>query len=285
MSLLFVDSGCDLGFNHIKMLGIDCININYSINDNLLTLSDDFDYDKFYSKYRKGVVVSGQSLSEKDYIEIFEPAIKGDDIVYVHSSKNLIDVQALQNARDELIKKHPERRLELIDSANISVGQGVLSYLIAKMYRGGATIDEMLETAESLKNEIATYMVIDSLEELSNNGKVNTNKVVGTALNIKPIVAIDIDGKIQIVEKVSGRKKAINKLMDIVRQEGENVIDYPIMVTHSHLDDDAALVVDKLKDYFGEDAQILESKMTPSNTAIFGLNAVGISFHVHSKIH
>lgn len=285
MSLLFVDSGCDLSANHIKMLGVECINIPYSINDNVLSFSDDFDYEKFYSKYRKGVVVNVQPLSEKDYLDIFEPAIKGDDVIYIHSSENIADLQSLKNVRDELLKKYPNRKLELIDSANISAGQGVFSYLIAKMYRNGATIDELLESANSIKNEIATYMVIDSLEELSNNGKISSNKVIGTALNIKPIIAMDIDGKIQVADKVSGRKKAINKLVDIVRQEGENVIDYPIMVTHSHAENDAKLLVDKLKECYGEDVQVLESKISPSNTAIFGLNAVGISFHVHSKIH
>ena len=52
MSLLFVDSGCDLSYNHIKMLGIDCINIPYLINDTVLSFSEDFDYEKWLERTR-----------------------------------------------------------------------------------------------------------------------------------------------------------------------------------------------------------------------------------------
>ena len=58
MSLFFVDSGCDLGFDQIKKLGIESINLNYTINDKEMEFNSEFDYDKFYSKFKKGVCVN-----------------------------------------------------------------------------------------------------------------------------------------------------------------------------------------------------------------------------------
>lgn len=284
MSLLYVDSGCDLSRDQIKKLGVECVDLPYAINDNTQYFSDEFDYDKFYSKVRKGVVLNYKPLSKQEYIDIFEPAIKSDDVIYIHSSGNLIDYDILHKAKVALLKKYPDRRMELIDSANISVGQGVFSYLLARMYRNGATIDEIVSASDKLKNEVALYMIVDSLDELSNHGLIDKNMITGTALNIKPIISIDIDGKVQVVDKASGRKRAVNKLIDIVRQRGENIVDYPIAICHSHCKDESEMIEIKLKEYLGEDIQIFSERLSPSNTALFGINAIGVAFHVHSKI-
>ncbi|MGN0960678.1 MAG: DegV family protein, partial [Christensenellales bacterium] len=284
-SLLFVDSGCDLSSDNIKKLGIECINLPYSINDNVLSFSDEFDYDKFYSKCRKGVIINNRPLTKQEYIDIFEPAIKGDDIIYIHTSVNILDLSVLESVKTTLTKKYPTRRFELIDSSNMSVGQGIFSFLIAKMYRNGSTIDELLQKANTLKNEIAMYMIVDSFDELSNHNLIDSNKITGTALNIKPILAIDLDGKMQIVDKVSGRKKALNELIKIIRQMGENVGDYPIAISHSRADKDAEYIESKLKEYFGDDLELFIEKISPSNTAILGINAICVAFHIHTKIH
>lgn len=285
MSLFYVDSGCDFSTDTIKKLGIDCINIPYMINDKDKVFDENFEYDKFYSKVRKGVVVSEKNLNEEELLAILEPIIVSDDIIYIHSSRNIKNCDTLYSVREHLITKYPDRKFELIDSANISIGQGVFSYLLAKMYRNGSSIDEIVNASESLKNEVAMYVVVESLEDLSNHNLFDGKKVSGTALNIKPIITIDIEGKFQLVEKVSGRKKAINKLVEIVRQRGENLMDYPIAISHSLAEDDAKLIESKMKEFLGNDIQLLMERMSPTSTSLLGLNAVAVSFHVHSKVH
>lgn len=285
MSLLFVDSGSDLGFDHIKMLGIECINLSYSINDRGLAFSEEFDYEKFYSKCRKGVVIDRLPLSKQEYIDIFEPAIKSDDIIYIHESGKVVDVGILQAVRDLLLKKYPDRRFELIDSDNFSVGYGLASYLLTKIYRNGGSIDEIVDASFDISRETAMYMIVDSLEGLSNHKLLGDSRLVGTSLNIKPIIAVDIDGNIQVVDKVSGRKKAINRLVELIRQTGENVVDYPIAIVHSHLENDAEELERKIKDSLGEDIQVYNMKMTPENVAIFGMHCLGVAFHTHCRIH
>ena len=93
MSLFFVDSSCELDPQQIKNLGIEIFNLPYSIDGQEKIITDDFDYIKFYSKVRKGVDLKYLPLSEKEYVNIFEPALKGgDDIVYVHSSGQVFDL-------------------------------------------------------------------------------------------------------------------------------------------------------------------------------------------------
>lgn len=285
MSLLFVDSGCDLSVDQIKMLGIECVNLPYMINDRELSFVGEFDYEKFYSKCRKGVVIDRSPLSKQEYIDIFEPAIKGDDIIYIHENGKLLDMDILHSVRDFLLKKYDGRRFELIDSKNYSIGYGSISYLLARLYRNGGSIDEIVNASYDISKETAMYVILDGLDGLCNHQLLGDGKVVGTSLNIKPIISIDVDGNVQVVDKVSGRKKAINRLLEIVRQTGENVVDYPMAIVHSHLDSDAIDLDTRLKECFGNDIQLTTHKMSPENVSLFGMHALGVVFHTHCRIH
>ena len=144
MSLFFVDSASDLDVDQIKKLGIESISFNYTINDKKFEFNNEFDFDKFYSKFKKGVCVNIEHLSEDRYIDIFEPCLsQGDDIIYVHSSGNLLDLANLHSAKETLNEFFPDRKFEIVDSANISIGQGALSIDLAMMYRRGDSLDEI----------------------------------------------------------------------------------------------------------------------------------------------
>ena len=286
MSLFFVDSSCDLSNDQIKKLGIECIDLSYTINDKQYCQNEEFDYSKFYSKLRKGVILNEEALKKDDYINTFLPILEtGEDIIYVYNSARSIDESILLSAKNELLEKSLSGKLLLINSKNISCGHGVVCYLLAMKYRSGATLDEIEDYSYKIIDEVAMFCVVDSLEFLSNYNKIDGTKIAGTALNVKPIIAIDIDGNYQLIEKVSGKKKAVAKLVEIVRQKGENVIDYPIAVCHAGAEKDAMAIVEKLKEYFGNDIQLFEMNASPASTSILGLGTVAVSFHIHKKMH
>lgn len=284
MSLIFIDSNSDLDFDQIKKLGIESINLNYTINDKKLEFNSEFDYDKFYSKFKKGVCVSSNPLTEDEYIEIFEPCLKqGDDIIYVHSSDKIINYENLLSAKEKLIEIYPDRKFELVNSANFSIGQGLVSYECALLYRKGFSVSEIYEQSFDIRNNYAMYFACDSLEQLSNNNLIDSNLISGTVLNIKPILTIDIDGNIELVDKVSGKKKVINKLIEICRQKGKNVADSPIGIVYSTDLNSAEELKTKLIELFGEDVTILMERMSPSCASKLGNGVLGLAFSVHKK--
>ena len=286
MSLFFVDSSCDLDAQLIKNLGIECFSLPFKIEGEVKSITDDFDYLKFYSKVRKGVDLSYEALSEKGYIKIFEPALQGgDDIVYVHASSKIFDTKNLVSAREKLLNKYPERKIELIDSKNFSVGYGAVCFKLALEYRNGKTIQEIVDNAYETIDSMACYMVVDSLEPVNNFGAMDCGAVVGTALNIKSILAIDIDGNFRLLEKVSGKKRAVSKLVQLIRQTGKNIADNPLYVCNSHSASDADSLIGTLKEYMGDDFKAVSENLTPSNTIVVGNGVVLVSFPVHKKIH
>jgi len=286
MSLLFVDSNCDLDKDYIKKLGVECINMPYSINDRKFELDDDFDYKKFYSKCKKGVIIDNTPLTSNEYMDIFSKCLDlGDDIVYVHSSGNIVDTSNLYSAKDTLVEMYPDRKIEFVDSANLSIGQGLLSIDLAMMYRRGDDIKDIAEAAIQKKNEYAMYFASGDCEQMQNRGLVDKSVLPGTMLNIKPIFTIDSEGKVDLVDKVSGKKKAILKLVEICRQYGENVVDYPISIVYTTDETSANDLMNKLKEHFGEDIQISINQMSPANVGVFGDKLLGIAFHVHKKLN
>lgn len=286
MSLFFVDSNCDLEKDYIKKLGIECINLPYSINDKKLEFDDNYDYKKFYSKCKKGVVINNVSLSSNEYMDMFSKCLDlGDDIIYVHSSGNIVDTSNLYSAKETLVEMYPDRKIEFVDSANTSVGQGLLSIDLAMMYRRGDDVKDIADAAELKKNEYAMYFASGDCEQMQNRGLVDKSVLPGTMLNIKPIFTIDSDGKIQLVDKVSGKKKAVLKLVEICRQYGQNVVDYPISIVYTTDENGANELMVKLKEYFGEDIQISLNQMSPANVGVFGDKLLGLAFHVHKKLN
>lgn len=284
MSLFFVDSASDLDVDQIKKLGIESINFNYTINDKKFEFNNEFDFDKFYSKFKKGVCVNIEHLSEDRYIDIFEPCLsQGDDIIYVHSSSKVFDLTNLLSAREKLLEKYSDRKFELVDSANISIGQALVAYDCALLYRKGLSVSEIYDQSFDIRNSYAMYFACDSLEYLNNNNLIDNNLVAGTVLNIKPILTLDIDGNIELVDKVSGKKKVINKLVELCRQTGKNVADYPIGIVYSNDQQLAEELRDRIYESFGNEITIIMERMTPGNAAILGNSIIGISFHVHKK--
>lgn len=286
MSLFFVDNSCDLDFEQIRKLGIECFSLPYLINDVEHSFDDDFNYEKFFSKVRKGVVLSYRQLSKEEYIQVFEPAINGgDDIVYVHASGEMFDYTNLEKAKEKLLNKYPDRKFELVDSKNFSAGLSMIALELALKYRNGCTIEEIVEHSYTIKDKVATYMIVKSLENMTLNGVVEGNNLVGSSLNVNYIVSVDVDGNFRVVEKVSGRKKAISKLIQILRQTGENITDYSLIITESQVSTEGEEVISKLKEYYGQDLKVILQKMSPTTTAIVGLGAIAIAFKVHRKLN
>ena len=89
--------------------------------------------------------------------------------------------------------------------------------------------------------------------------------------------------KIASVAKVSGKKKVINKLIELCRQTGTNVADYPISIVFSNDIKLAEELKGKLIEFFGNEVTILLERLSPSNAAILGNSVIGLSFHVHKK--
>jgi DegV family protein with EDD domain len=116
-------------------------------------------------------------------------------------------------------KDFPGAPLEVMDSHLVSMALGFMVMAVARAAKEGASLEECKALAESVYSKIGVYFTVDTLKYLNKGGRINTAKrLLGAALNIKPIMEIR-DGKIELLESVISRKKAVQRMLELVKRD------------------------------------------------------------------
>jgi len=284
VSVFFTDSNCELWFDKQELLGIEYISMPYTIDgqEYYYDLGKNTNFKEFYDKIKKGSVPITSALNPSNYEDIFIPYLEqGNDIIYVTFSNAMSGTfEHLKTAINSLKEKFPERNIRFVDTKNISIGAGILVYQAALLYKNGATDDEIIEFVENNRDDISEYFIVDDLNHLKRGGRLSGfSAAIGTLLGIKPVLKINEEGKIEVVAKVNGRKKALLELVNIMKEKGQNIADYPIAVIHSDCLNDAIFVKQKIEELAGKDVDIWIQDVGPTIGSHCGPGTVGIAFH------
>jgi len=147
----------------------------------------------------------------------------------------------------------------------------------AKAAKRGASLAECKQIAEEAYPKIGVYFTVDTLKYLAAGGRINSAKrLVGTALNIKPILEIR-DGKIELVESVISKKKAIRRMVKMVEKNIEGKKPVRISVFHALEQEAARSLLAELKETFGAEDAIL-SHVSPVVGAHVGPGTISIAY-------
>lgn len=284
MSVFFCDNDCELWFDKIDELGIQTILMPYSVNGEELfyDFGRNTDFDKFYNDVRQGAIVKTSALNTFDYINYFEPHLKnGDDIIYVHFSSEMSGTfSSMEKAIIELKEKYPERSIKTVDTKSICMGAGAIVYEAAKLWKSGASDDEIIKWVEENRDKFATYFLVEDLKYLKAGGRISPAvALIGKCLNMKPILKIDAEGKIGKVSTTRGFKQGMKALLDNLKAVGENVADYPINIIHANNPENAEFLKNLILEEVGPDATIWMQPIGPVIGCHCGPGTVGLVFH------
>lgn len=289
MLVFFTDSDCDITPDIAKEYGFELISMPYFVNEkeiNPYVDWQDFNSKEFYDMLRGGVIPKTSAISPSKYIEYFEPHFKaGNDIIYVHFSKNMSGTfNAMNLALEELYEKYPERKFYSIDTKAITA----LSYLIikeiGKLYKEGKTALELIKWAETEVQKYAIYFYVDDLTFFRQSGRVSgLAGVFGNLLNIHPIIHINSDGIMTNITKARGKNNTINKIIEMIDEIQDNIASHKIIVAHSDAYDIALLVKNKLIEKYGEGLDIEFVVVNPTAGSHCGPNCVGVAFHAKHR--
>jgi DegV family protein with EDD domain len=112
----------------------------------------------------------------------------------------------------------PDAPLEVMDSRLVSMALGFMVLTVARAAREGASLAECRAIAEATYPKIGVYFTVNDLVYLHKGGRINSAKrLLGSALNLKPLMEIR-DGKIELVESVRSRKKAIERMLELIER-------------------------------------------------------------------
>lgn len=280
MLKILCDVCADIPVDVAKERNIIVMPMNLTVNDNeRLYTAESFDCKSFYDGMRQGDKCSTSQITTDFYKEFFTPFLKnGDDVIYVCLSSGLSgSYNGSFNAVEELKAEFPERNIRSIDSLGASLGEGLLTLRIAKLRDEGKSFEEIVEWAEENKHNVMHWFTVNDLQYLHRGGRVSkTTAIVGTLLDIKPVLQCNSEGKLVANAKVKGRKRAVKTLLEDMDKYGTDINGQEICISHGDCLDDALtlknLVAEKYPDctfIIGHIGAVIGSHSGPGTLALF----------------
>ncbi|MBU3127130.1 DegV family protein [Clostridium tagluense] len=217
---LITDTTSDLSREVIEKYNINVLPFRIIYSDREYLDNVDITSQEVYANMEKEVPTSSLP-SMKDMEELF---LKLEEQGYTHAIAVTLStgLSGIFNAMKLTSENHPGINTHICDSQSIALGEGLIVTECGRLIEEGKSFEEIVEAIPSIKKRIHLYFLVGTLEYLKKGGRIG--KVSGTIaelLNIKPIIAVDTDGKYITCEKVRGRKQSLNKLVELTN----NILD------------------------------------------------------------
>jgi DegV family protein with EDD domain len=248
--VVHTDANGDLSPQMINEVNLKVMPMRFIING--VEYSNYPDYreypiDKFYDEVRGGAMPSTNQGNIGDYLNALTPDLKdGNDVINLVMSSGLSGTyNSAVNATKELVQDYPNCKIATLDTKAISIGQGIIAYEVAKKAQSGASFEECVQYAEKLISKMSSVFTIDDLKHLERGGRLSKGAaIIGSLLNIKPILIVDKEGKLKPDSKARGRKKAIKQIAEVIINTYDPKIN---MIGIAHADDlEAAQLLESL---------------------------------------
>ncbi len=286
MSVLICDSNCELWYTRVKELGLDYISMPYTIDgqEYYYDLGEKTDFKDFYDRVRKGSVPITSALNPENYKEILEPYFaKGEDILYISFSHAMSGTfNQLNTALKELYEKYPDRKCTVFDTNSISLGAGIQVEQAAILKQKGASDEEIINYLKDFTNKVAVYFVVDDLMHLKRGGRLSAAAAfAGTLLGLKPMLTFNAKGGLDVIAKISGKKKAIRTMADKVINELADT-DKPVYLVDADCPADADLLEQMIKEKRPE-AKIVRQVVGPVIGTHCGPGTMGVIFAAEKR--
>ena len=255
--VLITDSSADLSQEMVQELGVTVLPLSFTIQGKTYRNYPDnreMDLPLFYDMLRAGELATTSAVNVAEYTQAVEPILQeGKDVLILAFSSGLSSTyQASVLAAGELREKYPDRKIYTVDTLCASLGQGLLVYLAAQEQRKGKSIEEVRDWAEETKLHLCHQFTVDDLHFLKRGGRISaTTAVVGSMLQIKPVLHVDNEGHLINIGKARGRQASLKALVDkmekTVTEEGRKTV----FISHGDCRKDAVTVADIVRERFG----------------------------------
>lgn len=245
---IFTDSSSNLPYSVIVDNGLTVIPLKFEMNGEEYAVdskSADIERKAFFAAMRIKVEVKTSLVNFGTFLEEFEKVLKtGDDILFVGMSSGISGTfNNAVIAAGEALEKYPDRKIELVDTLNASLGEGLIVMEAIKMQKAGDSLEAAAEKLRAKVPHIRGHFMVDDIMFLHRTGRVSgVVAVAGKALGIRPLLKGDDTGHIVMFGKARGRKAALKTLM---QEFDEHIIPnshQTVAVAHCDAPEEAELV-------------------------------------------
>lgn len=264
---IVADSSCDLTDEMKKQMNVEIAPLILELGDKSYIDDDSLDV-KQYIKAMSESEISPKTAcpSPNDYMKRYE----GPESVFVVTLSNLISgsYNSALLAKDMFLEEVGHKFIHVFDTLSASAGEVVVALKINELAKLNLPESEIVDKVTKFIKEMKTFFLLESLEHLAKAGRLSPIVAkVASMLSIKPIMFGD-EGTIKLFEKVRGYKKAFNRLIEVIGEEGKNLEEKVLGIAHCNcLDRALEFKEEVLKRYNFKDVVIVETKGLSSTYA------------------
>jgi DegV family protein with EDD domain len=250
---IVTDSCANLTDAQIKEYGVEIISLKYYIEDTpyeSYIKGEKIDYSNAYSILRQKGKITTSLANRDDCDKVILPILEsGEDVLVLAFSSGLSGTcQNIINSAEDYKEMFPDRKIMVVDTLAASMGEGLLVHYAVKLKNEGKTMEEVAKWVEDNKLNLIHTFTLDDLFFLKRGGRLSgTSAVVGSIMNIKPLMHVADDGKLYVTGKARGRKAAIKHLVDSVGEKGADVENQEIFIVHGDCEDEAKIIGEEVK--------------------------------------
>lgn len=252
--IITADSTVDLSKELLNEKKVPIVSLSYIIDGATYKDGEGLTSKEFYDKIRAGAMPTTSQVNPEQARDLFEPFVKeGKDILHIAFTSGLSGTyNSCRIAAEELCEEYPDRKIVVIDSLCAASGGGLLLYKALELKEQGKSLDEIASWVEENKLHICHDVTVDDLFHLHRGGRVSkTSAVVGTLIKIKPIIHVNEEGKLIVIGKERGRKKALMTLVERMEKQSQGFENNLVMITHGDSLEDAEYVKKQIEEKFG----------------------------------
>lgn len=251
---IITDSCCDFPTPMYGQLGLSFVPLTVEFRGNTFDDKNDDTLKDMYQGLRAGEVAKTSAVNPSRWSQAMEKALAaGKDVLVLAFSSGLSTTyQSAVIAAEELKDEYPDRKIQVIDTLCASMGQGLLVWYACKKRDEGLSLDEVAQWVLDNRLHLCHWFTVDDLMYLKRGGRISAaTALVGTMLQIKPLLHVDDEGHLINMTKTRGRKAAIDAMVKKAQELGAGYDNSTMFISHGDCLTDAEYLSRQLKEKCG----------------------------------
>ena len=251
---IITDTGCDFPTEMYEQLGLGVAPLSVRYKEKEYTSYSEQWLKELFAGLRAGEVATTSAVNPEGWKAVMEPVLqKGEDVLALTFSSGLSTTyQSAVIAAEELQETYPQRKIRVVDTLGASLGQGLYVWYACKKRDEGMSMDDLATWCEENRQNLCMWFTVDDLMCLKRGGRISAaTALVGTMLQIKPVLHVDAEGHLINVAKCRGRKASIDALakkMGELQTPGANDT---VFICHGDCQEDAEKLAAMVKEQYG----------------------------------
>jgi len=271
------DSTAYLPQSMIDEYGIYIVPLSVNFGEETYREGVDMSPEEFYSYLGKAKELPTTSQPAiGDFLKLYEELAKEyDEVISIHISSGISGTLSTAFSAANMVQ---DITIEVIDSEISSFGLAFMVLEAAQMAKQQKSLNEIKERMEWLVKNMRGYFIVDDLAHLHRGGRLNAAEfLIGSMLKIKPIIHFT-DKKLQPFEKIRTKKKAVDRILELLEEETRDNILIRCSVVHAYSIAEAEELAERIKQSYSN-VEVNISEFGPVLGTHTGPGTIGLTWY------